>query len=230
MKIAKLHRWDVTPKEAVQMQRALAERIDVRRPLTRCEYVAGADISYNRFSPTMHASVIVYRVADGTIVEVQDACRETPFPYVPGLLSFREAPALLTAFARLRTKPDVVMIDGQGFAHPRRMGLACHIGLWLDLPTFGCAKSLLIGKHGELRRAIGSFSPLMDGDEQIGYAVRTRRGVKPVYVSAGHKIDLASALRVVSATLGGFRVPEPTRLAHLRVNELRRGYSATVRK
>lgn len=225
MKISYPHRWDLTPKEAVQLQRELAGKIDIRTPLTRCEIVAGADISCNHFSPTMYASVILYHVADGSVIESQDAICDTSFPYVPGLLSFREAPALLSAFAKLRRSPDVVMIDGQGYAHPRRIGIASHMGLILNVPTLGCAKSLLIGKVGRLGVTAGALAAIMDRDEHLGYALRTRRGIKPVFVSAGHKIDLASALRVVSLTLRGFRLPEPTRLAHLRVNELRRKHT-----
>src|SRR5262249_53393619 len=144
-----LHSWDMTPKEAVALQRELADRIDTRSPLTRCELVAGADISYNRFSPTIYAAVVVVRVADGAVVESATTVGQSAFPYVPGLLSFREAPSVLEAFAKLKTRPDALMLDGQGFAHPRRFGLACHVGLWLDLPCLGCAKSRLIGTHRE---------------------------------------------------------------------------------
>jgi deoxyribonuclease V len=223
MQITPLHRWDLSPAEAVALQRELARRVDVRTPLPAFDLVAGADISYNKYDPLFFASVIVYRVSDGTLVETQDVSRLSTFPYVPGLLSFREAPALLDAFAKLKTRPDVIMIDGQGIAHPRRLGIASHIGLWLDFPTVGCAKSLLAGKCKPPDPAAGSLSPLMIGDEQVGYVVRTKNKVNPVFISAGHKIDLASAVKVVSATVRGYRIPEPTRQAHLRVNALRRG-------
>ncbi|HYV37421.1 MAG TPA: endonuclease V [Gemmataceae bacterium] len=147
------------------------------------------------------------------------------FPYVPGLLSFREGPVLLEAFAKLRTTPDAVMIDGQGFAHPRRMGIACHIGLFLDVPTLGCAKSLLVGKYKEPGKKRGSLAPLLDKDDIIGSIVRTRDKVKPVFVSIGHKIDQASAVRLVLQCAQGFRIPEPTRQAHLHVNALRRRHT-----
>src|SRR5262249_25848603 len=147
--------------------------------------------------------------SDGAIVETQDAVATTAFPYVPGLLTFREAPSYLKAFARLQTVPDVVMFDGQAIAHPRRIGLAAHLGLWLGLPRLGCAKSRLIGTFKEPAEAAGSISPLTDADEQVGYVVRTKRKVKPVFVSPGHRIDHASAVRVVLATGGGYRVPEP---------------------
>ncbi len=184
--------------------------------------MAAADISYNRFDPTFYATVIVYRASDGTIVEAQDDTDQATFPYVPGLLSFRECPALLKAFAKVQTRPDVVMIDGQGIAHPRRLGIASHIGLWLKVPCIGCAKSRLTGKMKEPGLAAGSIAPLMDKDEQIGSIVRTKTKVNPVFVSPGHLIDLASSVRVVLETTRGYRIPEPTRQAHLRVNELRR--------
>jgi deoxyribonuclease V len=138
------------------------------------------------------------------------------------LLSFREAPALLKAFAKLQSQPDVVMIDGHGIAHPRRLGIASHIGLWLQVPCIGCAKSRLTGKYKEPGLKAGSITPLMDRDEQIGSIVRTKTKVKPVFVSPGNLIDMASSVRVVLETTRGYRIPEPTRLAHLRVNELRR--------
>jgi deoxyribonuclease V len=222
MVLPSLHSWDLTPREAVALQKQLADKIDTRTPLGRCELVAGADISYNRFSPVFYAAVVVLRVSDVSIVEVQTAVRTTPFPYVPGLLSFREAPALLEAFAKLRHRPDAVMCDGAGYAHPRRFGLACHMGWWLDLPCLGCAKSVLIGTAREPGKKPGATTPLKDGKEVIGRAVRTKFGVKPVYVSVGNKIDLASAVRLVLECCRGYRVPEPTRQAHLHVNAMRR--------
>ena len=222
MRITPLHRWDVTPTEAVALQRELADQLDTRTPLNRIKLVAGADISYNKFDPIMYATVVVYRLADGEIVEVQDSVARAMFPYVPGLLTFREAPAYLDAFAKLQTVPDAIMFDGQGYAHPRRFGLASHLGLWLGLPTIGCAKSRLCGQFREPRKTAGSLSPLKDGKAQIGCAVRTKQRCKPIFVSVGNGIDLASAVRAVLAAGRGYRIPEPTRLAHLRVNELRR--------
>jgi deoxyribonuclease V len=222
MNIRPMHSWDLTPKEAVALQRELAGRIDTRVPLSHCELVAGADISYNRFTPVFYAAVVVLRVSDWSIVEVQTAIRTTPFPYVPGLLTFREAPAVLEAFAKLEHQPDAVMFDGHGFSHPRRFGLACHLGLWLDLPALGCAKSLLIGNGKEPGSKRGALTQLRDGKEVIGSIVRTRTGIKPVYVSVGHRIDLPSAVRLVLRSCRGYRLPEPTRQAHLHVNALRR--------
>ncbi len=222
MKIHSLHSWDLTPEEAIKLQRELAPKVDVRTPLTKWDLVAGADISYNRYSSRHYAAVVVLRLADWTVVEVQEAVGEVSFPYVPGLLSFREAPVLLKAFAKVETQPDVVMFDGQGLAHQRRLGLACHVGLFLDVPTFGCAKSRLVGKFKEPGKAPGSIAPLVDREEVVGSVVRTKFNVQPVYVSAGNRIDLPSAVRVTLASCHGYRIPEPTRLAHQYVNELRR--------
>jgi len=222
MKIAGLHDWNLTPKEAVALQRELAGRIETRTPLTHCELIAGADVSYNRFSPIVYAAVVVLRTADWSIVEVRTTIAETRFPYVPGLLSFRETPILLEAFAKLQSRPDAIMCDGHGYAHPRRFGYAAHVGLWLELPTLGCAKSVLVGKFREPGKKRGSVAPLRDRDEVIGMAVRTRDAVQPVYASVGHRIDLASAVRLILESARGYRIPEPTRQAHLHVNELRR--------
>jgi deoxyribonuclease V len=223
MKISRLHDWNLSPKEAVALQRELADRVITSTPLLSWELVAGADVSYNRYTTTLYAGVVVLRATDLTVVERRGLVAETTFPYVPGLLSFRETPVVLEALAQLQHVPDVVMCDGQGYAHPRRAGLACHVGLWLDRPCLGCAKTLLVGEHDELGAEAGSRANLMDKDEVVGAAVRTKHNVNPVYVSPGHRIDLESAIRVVLSTGAGYRVPEPTRQAHLYVNELRRG-------
>lgn len=222
MKIHKLHSWSVTPTEAVALQRELAGKVDTQVPLGEYQLVAGADISYSQFSNTLYAAVLVLRADDLTVVESQSVVKESVFPYVPGLLSFREAPAVLEALKLLKHEPDVIVFDGQGIAHPRRLGLASHIGLFLDRPTIGCAKSLLTGKFKNLGENAGDVAPLVDREETVGMAVRTKRRVRPVYVSAGHRIDLASAIGVVLKSCRGYRLPEPTRQAHLRVNEVRR--------
>jgi deoxyribonuclease V len=222
MKVHRLHPWDLTPTEAVALQRELAARVDARTPLTKFDLVAGADVSYARFSSVFYAGVVVLRTLDWAVVETQSAVRESPFPYVPGLLSFRESPAVLEAFAKVKSEPDVVMFDGHGYAHPRRFGIACHIGLCLDRPTLGCAKSLLVGSYKDLGDKPGSVAPLTDHGETIGYAVRTKARTKPVFATVGHKIDLPSAARAVLASCRGYRIPEPTRQAHRHVNALRR--------
>jgi deoxyribonuclease V len=223
MKIVPLHSWDLDTSAAVALQKELASRIDVCTPVDRCELIAGADISYNRFSGRYYAGVVVLRTHDWSIVEKQQVIGESPFPYEPGLLTFREGPIVLEALARLESAPELFMFDGQGRAHPRRFGLACHLGLWLDRPSLGCAKSRLIGRFERLANEAGSTAPLTaDDGEILGKVVRTREGVQPVYVSAGHKIDLESAVRWTLASCQGYRIPEPTRQAHLHVNELRR--------
>jgi deoxyribonuclease V len=223
MKVRRLHDWQLTPKEAVALQRELAARVVVDTPLSSCELIAGADVSYNRFSSTFYAGVVVVRVADGQVIERRGAIADSPFPYIPGLLSFREAPTLLVAFAKIKSRPDAVMCDGQGLAHPRRLGVACHLGLFLDVPTIGCAKSHLIGDHEEPDGEAGSASSLSVGTEKVGEVVRTKTNIKPVFISPGHKIDISSCRRWVLASCRGYRVPEPTRQAHLFVNELRLG-------
>jgi deoxyribonuclease V len=227
MQVHQLHPWDMPADEAIALQKQLAGRVDTATPLPAdWDLVAGADVSFNRDDPTIYASVLVWRRSTGEVVEGRDAVGVSHFPYVPGLLSFREAPTVLAAFARLQTRPDVVMCDGQGIAHPRRLGIASHVGLWLELPTLGCAKSLLCGRYAEPGPDPGATSPLTYRGEVIGTVLRTKKNVTPVFVSPGHRIDHASAVAVVRASCRKYRLPEPTRLAHLRVNELRRGRTA----
>jgi deoxyribonuclease V len=221
MNIHPQHAWDLSETEAVALQRQLAGRVLTDAPLPSFEFVAGADISYNKYSSRVYAGVVVIRAADLAVVERQGVTAEATFPYIPGLLSFREVPAVLQAFAKVESRVDVVMCDGQGLAHPRRFGLACHLGLWLDVPCLGCAKSRLTGTHGELPPEAGAQVPLLNRGDVLGAVVRTKTRTNPVYVSAGHKIDLAGAVRVTLATCHGYRIPEPTRQAHLYVNELR---------
>jgi deoxyribonuclease V len=226
MNIHLLHSWDLTPAQAVALQRALADRVTTDTPLSSCDLIAGADVSNDRFSDTLYAGVVVLRASDLSVVERRGAVARSTFPYVPGLLSFREAPVLLRAFARVESRPDAVICDGQGLAHPRRLGLACHVGLWLDLPCLGCAKTRLTGRYQEPGREPGSRTPLVDGGTVLGSVVRTKTNAGPLFVSPGHRIDLDSTVRWVLATCRRHRLPEPTRLAHLYVNELRRGEAA----
>jgi deoxyribonuclease V len=222
VQIHTLHPWNVTEAEAIKLQRELAARVVTSTPVTKCDLIAGADVSYNKYSTRVFAAVVVLRAADWSIVETQTVVGESHFPYVPGLLSFREAPVVLQAFAQVQSEPDVIMLDGQGLAHPRRFGLACHIGLCLEKPCLGCAKSLFVGKFADLGAKAGSTADLVDRGEVVGQALRTKNNVNPVYVSAGHKIDLASAVRWSLAASQGYRIPEPTRQAHIHVNDLRR--------
>jgi deoxyribonuclease V len=217
-----LSSWNLTPKEAVEAQKEWRSLVRVE-PLTReISTIAGADISFNRFSDVIHSAIVVLSLPELRIIETSSVRSTAKFPYVPGLLSFRETPSFLECWEKLTTKPDALMLDGQGLAHPRRFGIACHIGLILDLPTLGCAKSILVGQHGKLGWEAGSQSPLVDKNEVVGVALRTKKNVAPVYVSAGHRMDLNSAVELTLRSVTKYRQPEPTRQAHLLVNQLRR--------
>jgi deoxyribonuclease V len=221
MPVEPLHGWDVMPRAAIALQQQLRERVRVEPFKRSVQTIAGADISFNRFSDQIFTGIVVLRLVDLQVVEEVGLQSTAKFPYVPGLLSFRELPSLLEAWERLTIKPDVLMLDGQGLAHPRRFGIACHAGVWLDLPAFGCAKSILVGSHEDLPVAATSQVPLMDKGEQIGVALRTKKNVKPIYVSVGHRMDLAGAVALTLRTITKYRQPEPTRQAHLLVNRLR---------
>jgi deoxyribonuclease V len=188
----------------------------------RVRLVAGADVSYDRGSPVLYAAVVVLDAERLEVVEVAAATGRATFPYVPGYLSFRELPPLLEAFAKLCARPDLVICDGHGRAHPRRFGFACHLGVALDLPSIGVAKSRLVGEHRAPGPRRGAHAALRDGGEVIGAVVRTQPGVAPVYVSVGHRVSLATARRLALRFAPRFRLPEPTRAAHAEVNRLRR--------
>jgi deoxyribonuclease V len=215
VKVRRFYRWDLTYDEAVAVQRRLAARVRQGPPLRKVETIAGADVSAGRKNEILAAVVVVMHLGTFKILEVRHAKMRARWPYVPGFLSFREAPVVLEAFRHLKTRPDLVICDGQGRAHPRRLGLASHVGLALGVPTIGCAKSLLVGTvPREPGRRRGGRAPLMDGGERIGTVLRTQTGVKPVFVSVGHRIDLASAERWILAASPGFRLAEPIRAAH----------------
>lgn len=220
---ANLHPWNVSPTEAVRIQQDLRTKIRERRLEKPVQYVAGADISFDKGSNVIYAGVVVLKFPELTEVDRGLTVSRATFPYIPGLLSFRESPAVLEAWEYLHVQPDVLLIDGHGYAHPRRFGIACHLGLLLDIPAIGCAKTVLVGKYEEPDSARGSFRPLVDRDEVVGAALRTSDGVTPVYVTVGHLVDLDSAIKVVLGCCRGYRIPEPTRQAHLLVNALRRG-------
>ncbi len=218
-----LHDWDLTPREAVELQKRLRERVRIA-PLSReIKRIAGADISFNKFEPTVYAGIVVLSLPELEVVEEVGVVSESRFPYVPGLLSFRETPSVLEAWSKLKTEPDALMLDGQGLAHPRRVGIACHVGLLIERPTLGCAKSVLVGNYEEPSLERGSRTELVHKGEVVGAALRTKHKVQPVLVSPGHLIDLEGAIDLTLRTDGGYRQPEPTRRAHLLVNALRRG-------
>lgn len=222
MPLRPLHSWNLTPSEAIALQKQLAARVDTQAPLKRCKLVAGADVSYERFADVCYAGVVVLRADDMSIVETQGAVCTMGMPYIPGLLSFREAPAILTALKKVRSPWDVLLMDGQGIAHPRRCGIASHVGLWLGRPTIGCGKSRLCGEFKKLGEYAGDIAPLVDHGDVIGMAVRTKKKTKPIFVSVGHRAELGGAVRLVLQCCRGYRIPEPTRQAHLHVNHLRR--------
>ena len=224
MEIAELHRWDLSYSDAVELQRELTASLsEVPIELAAVRNVCAVDVSSSRGSPLVHAAAVVMKLDGFELVESATATLDAPMPYIPGLLSFREGPAVVAAMRKLRARPDAVIFDGQGYAHPRRLGLAAHLGLWLGLPTAGCAKTRLVGEHGDPGDEKGARVALTDGGETIGAVLRTRPGVKPVFVSRGHLCDLESAVALVLASVGRFRLPEPIRAAHALCNEVRRG-------
>jgi deoxyribonuclease V len=216
------HRWDLAPKEAVALQRELASRVMTRRPPWGAKLsglvVAGADVGCPRGSKLLRAAVIAVRLPGFDVLGAARLEREATFPYVPGLLSFREAPVVLDCFAKLKrtlkVRIDCLMCDGQGLAHPRGLGLASHVGLWLGLPTVGCAKSRLCGEHAEPGPDRGDWEALKLKGKTVGRVLRTRDRVKPLYVSVGHLVTLGAAASLVLKCAPRYRLSEPTRLAH----------------
>lgn len=223
MQIPANHLWTVTYSEAVILQETLRDRIILQdpSPVTAPTTIAGADISYARGSNRFFAAVVLLSYPAMETLEVATAIDTVTFPYIPGLLSFREGPVLVRACERLSHVPDIMVFDGQGIAHPRGLGLASHMGIILDIPTIGCAKSLLVGHHDTIEEQAGAWTPLIYQERLVGAALRTKRKVKPVFVSQGHKISLEHALNIIQVCCRGYRLPEPTRQAHLAVNSLR---------
>ena len=226
MQITPIHEWNVGYTEAKQLQEGLAHRLVLRDDgLTeQVRTVAGADISYARKSRLFFAAVLVFDYDSMKLIEESSVTDEVDFPYIPGLLTFREGPPLLKAFEKLRQRPDAVLFDGQGIAHPRGIGLASHLGLFLDVPSIGCAKTRLVGTFTEPGEERGEHTPLTYNDTVIGSVVRTKGKVKPLFISQGHRISLDRAVALVLSACRGYRLPEPTRQAHLAVNRLRTQY------
>jgi deoxyribonuclease V len=214
MKVRKLHSWQLSTARAIELQRQLSGQVSKNSGVIVPRFIAGVDISVGKKGEMATGAVVVFSYPELEVIEIKTAQGTLDFPYIPGLLSFRELPLTLAAFEELNIAPDLVLVDGQGVAHPRRLGLASHLGLFLDIPTIGCAKSLLCGNHNEPGTEPGSHADIIDKDDTIGVALRTKSGVKPVYVSIGHKTDLQSAIHWVLKCCRGYRLPEPTRLAH----------------
>lgn len=209
-----MHPWQLSVADAIETQRKLSAEVLRKGTVVEPRFIAGVDVSAARGRAAGTAAVVVLTYPEVELVEVRVAQGVLDFPYVPGLLSFREAPLILEACRALTITPDLVLVDGQGIAHPRRIGLASHLGLLLDVPTIGCAKSRLCGRHEMPPTEPGSYAEVKDGGETIGVALRTRAGIKPIYVSVGHRIDLTAAVELVLGCCRGYRLPEPTRLAH----------------
>lgn len=223
MKIHSSQLLNVTPTEAVALQKTLRNQIQLAPYRGSLNLVAGSDISFNKYSSTVYAGFVVLDIKTMQVIETASAVMDVDFPYIPGLLSFREIPPLLKAWKKLKTQPDVLIFDGHGIAHPRRLGIAAHAGLILNKPSIGCAKSLLTGVFEEPEITQGSVRSLRDKttQEQIGIVLRTKNRVKPVFVSPGHLMDFESALQIILACVRKHRIPEPTRQAHLFVNQVR---------
>ncbi|MDD5126887.1 MAG: deoxyribonuclease V [Dehalococcoidales bacterium] len=215
MKINLIHDWQFSVREAMNLQKELAQRVSRTGEVSNPRFIGGVDISVDRFRGTATAAVVVLDYPALEPVEIRIVQGKPGMPYIPGLLSFREAPLILEACAQLENAPDLLLVDGQGIAHPRRLGIAAHLGLWLEVPTIGCAKSRLCGDCKEPDNTVGSYTELSDNGEVIGAVLRTRNGVKPVYISTGHKINQLSAVQWVLRCCRGYRLPEPVRYAHL---------------
>jgi len=215
VEIERLHSWQVSITQALDIQLGLAARVSKVSEVTSPRFIAGVDISASKAQEMATGAVVILSYPELRLVETKIVNGKLNFPYIPGLLSFRESPLVLAACEKLAITPDLILVDGQGVAHPRRMGLASHLGLFLNTPTIGCAKSRLCGSHRVPDVNPGSYAELVDNGEIIGAVLRTKLGASPVYVSIGHKVDLQTAIHWVLECCQGYRLPEPARLAHL---------------
>ena len=209
-----LHSWHVNVEEAIQIQEALKERIILKRTFSRIRTMGGGDVAYSESENFLFGAIVVLSYPDMRIVDIATTETKVSFPYVPTLLSFRECPILIKVFQNLKIKPDVMIYDGQGIAHPRGMGLASHMGLWFDIPSIGCAKTPLLREFVSPGPSKGSFGWIRREGKKVGAVLRTRENVKPLFVSPGHRIDLSTSIRLILASCRGFRIPEPLRKAH----------------
>jgi deoxyribonuclease V len=221
IQVRRLHPWRVSQEQAVEIQKSLRSRVRVEKPCSPLRYVAGADAASSKRTDRVWAGVAVLRYPELEVLEERWLQGKSRFSYVPGLLSFREIPLLLKVMEQLQTEPDVILCDGQGIAHPRGFGLACHLGLVVEKPTIGCAKSRLVGKFSEVGAVKGSYADLWHEKQVVGAVARTRSGVKPLFVSPGHRMTLEASLKIVFGCCKKYRVPEPIRRAHALVNKAR---------
>ena len=228
MKYLNLHSWEVSPQEAIKIQKGLKSYISLKKSFSKIDKIAGADVSY--YKNKMIAGVIIFEFPNLKTIERQSFISPVNFPYIPGLLTFREGPSLLSAFKKVKNEPDIILFDGQGIAHPRRMGIATHLGLFLDKPTIGCAKSRLSGEYTSIGDEKGDYVLLKEDKEILGVVLRTRKRVKPIFVSPGHKIDLPNSIEITLKCTGKYRVPIPVRDAHIFVNQIRNDLAVRMNK
>jgi deoxyribonuclease V len=216
-----LHSWKVTVPEAIQIQEVLKDRIILGKTFSEVRMIGGGDVAYSRNGDLLFGAIVVLSFPEMEAVDLATAHGKIPFPYIPGLFAFREGPIPIKAFQKLKMKPDLMIYDGQGIAHPKEFGLASHLGLWLDLPSIGCAKTSLLDEDISPGRSKGSFEITRKEGKEVGAVLRTREGVKPLFVSPGHRIDLRTSIQIVLAACQRFRIPEPLRRAHQAASLLR---------
>jgi len=228
LKYLNLHSWEVSPQEAIKIQKDLKSNISLKKSFNKIDKIAGVDVSY--YQNKMIAGVIIFKFPNLKIIERQSFVASINFPYIPGLLTFREGPGILSAFKKIKNEPDIILFDGQGIAHPRRMGIATHLGLFLGKPTIGCAKSRLSGKYTSIGEQKGDYTLLKEGEEVLGAVLRTRRRVKPVFISPGYKIDLLNSIAIILKCIVKYRLPVPVREAHIFVNQIRNDFSLRIEK
>lgn len=228
MKFTRLHNWTTDIREASRIQDNLRHFIEVKSVKKDYRLIAGADTAYSKRDSSVFAAVVVMRFPELVTVDRARAQSMATFPFQPGFFVFREGPVLIKALQRLQVAPDVIMFDANGVAHEKGIGMASHLGLMLDIPAIGCAKKRLVGEYEEPGNELNATKPLMYKGKKIGEVIRTRVDVKPLFVSIGHKIDLDSAVELVSSTTRGYRLPEPLRVAHILSNKMRRNYDSRL--
>jgi len=226
LKYLNLHSWEVSPQEAIKIQKDLQSNISLKKSFSKIDKIAGADVSY--YKNKVIAGIVILKFPQLEIIEKKSSVSSVNFPYIPGLLTFREGPSLLAALKKIKNEPDVILFDGQGIAHPRKMGIATHLGLFLDKPTIGCAKSRLSGEYTSVGEEKGDYALLKEGEEVLGAVLRTKRKVKPIFVSPGYKIDLPNSIEIVLKCIIKYRLPLPVREAHIFVNQIRNNLTPTI--
>jgi len=209
-----LHTWNVSLDEAIRIQETLRERIILKKTFSELRHIGGGDVGYSKNKKLLLGVIAVFSFPEMEVLDFATACGKIPFPYISGFLSFREGPILIKTFNQLKIKPDLMILEGQGIAHPREFGLASHLGLWLDLPSIGCTKTPLLNSCVSPGNSKGSYKSILKEGKEVGAILRTREGVKPVFISPGHRIDLPTTIQIILSTCSKFRIPEPLRKAH----------------